>query len=161
MRVRDGVLHVSALTIRAASGADLPAIEAVLVRSGLPFDGVADIIHRAPADFAVAQSGDEVVGVAGFERCGDDALLRSVAVDGAWRSTGVGRELVRHVIDAAESRGINALYLLTQTAEHYFPRFGFEGVDRSSVPAGIAATDEFRTMCPASATVMRRSCCTH
>jgi amino-acid N-acetyltransferase len=59
-------------------------------------------------------------------------------------------------IREGESRGLRALYLLTTTAEHYFPRFGFTRVDRSAVPADIRATEEFRSACPASATVMAR-----
>jgi amino-acid N-acetyltransferase len=52
--------------------------------------------------------------------------------------------------------GINALYLLTMTAEHYFPRFGFETISRDAVPSDIAGTLEFQRACPASATVMAR-----
>jgi amino-acid N-acetyltransferase len=56
-----------------------------------------------------------------------------------------------------EERGMNALYLLTQTAEHYFPRFGFERVARESVPAEIAETLEFKSACPASAVAMAKA----
>jgi amino-acid N-acetyltransferase len=94
--------------------------------------------------------------VAGLEVCCDDALLRSVAVHPEWRAHGVGRELVRRLVCAAEARGVRALYLLTMTAEHYFPRFGFSVVDRQSVPPAVADTLEFRSACPASAVAMAR-----
>ena len=51
--------------------------------------------------------------------------------------------------------GLDALYLLTTTAQDWFPRFGFERVDRSSTPPEIAGSDEFAELCPASAVVMR------
>jgi amino-acid N-acetyltransferase len=74
-----------------------------------------------------------------------------------WRSKGVGRALVTRAIAAAEARGLNALYLLTTTAEHYFPSFGFQKITRDEVPETVRATDEFTKACPASAAVMSRS----
>ena len=143
-----------AARVRAATPADLPAVERLVAASGLPLDGLTDAFPT----FIVAQVGDEIVGVAGLEICRDHALLRSVAVADAWRSHGVGRALVARVIADAESRGIPALYLLTTTAEHYFPNFGFRAISRDQVPEDIRATTEFTSACPASAVVMCRAC---
>ena len=144
----------SGTTVREATPADLPAIERLLTHSGLPLDGVADALPT----FVVAQAGADIVGVAGLEVCCDNALLRSVAVADPWRSHGVGRALVTRVIADAEARGIAALYLLTTTAEHYFPRFGFHPIPRDQTPDDIRATAEFTSACPASAVVMCRAC---
>ena len=143
----------SAAIIRAATPADLPRVEQLLSASDLPLAGVRDAL----GDFVVAESGGELVGVAGLEVCCDDALLRSVAVHPNWRSKGVGRALVIRAISDAEARGIHALYLLTTTAEHYFPSFGFRKISRDEVPAAVRKTDEFTKACPASAAVMSRS----
>lgn len=140
--------------LRSAEPADLTAVEKLLTASGLPIDGVSEAL----ATFVVAEAGSEVVGVAGLEVCCDNALLRSVAVRPEWRSHGVGRALVTRVIADAESRGLRALYLLTTTAERYFPSFGFHTIARDEVPADIRETAEFRDCCPASATVMCRDC---
>jgi N-acetylglutamate synthase-like GNAT family acetyltransferase len=70
----------------------------------------------------------------------------------------VGRALVTRVVSDAEARGLRALYLLTTTAERYFPSFGFRTISRDDVPAEVRATAEFRDACPASATVMCREC---
>jgi len=113
-------------------------------------------VPEALATFVVAQADDDIVGVAGLELCGDNALLRSVAVADAWRSHGIGRALVARVISGAGARGIRALYLLTTTADGYFPSFGFRPLAREMVPDDIRATAEFREACPASATVMCR-----
>jgi len=48
------------------------------------------------------------------------------------------------------------MYLLTTTAAHYFPKFGFTETTRETVPDDIAATEEFTRACPASAVVMVR-----
>jgi amino-acid N-acetyltransferase len=140
-------------SLRRAIWRDLAAIEQLLVSSGLPTAGVAEALDG----FIIAESeGDErIVGVAGLEYCSAEyALLRSAAVEPEWRGTGLGRRLVRHVIADAESRGIKALYLLTTTAERYFPSFGFAKTERETVPDAIKRSAEFREACPASATVM-------
>jgi amino-acid N-acetyltransferase len=147
--------------IRNAVPADLPAIERLLTDSDLPTTGVGEIISARSRDFFVAEAGEreerQLVGVAGLEVCCDNALLRSVAVRPEWRSHAVGRELVRRIVREAEGRGLHALYLLTTTAEHYFPRFGFERIERTDVAPEIAQTEEFKSACPASAVAMKKS----
>lgn len=106
----------------------------------------------------VATDGNELVGVVGVEPCGTKyGLLRSAVVASRWRGKGVGRDLVERVIADARGRGVEALYLLTTTAEDYFPSFGFSRTTREEVPEAVRATDEFREACPASAAVMMRA----
>ena len=140
------------VSLRTARKGDLPAVERLLTASSLPLEGVAENIDT----FVVAESGGELVGVAGLEVCCSNALLRSTAVDPAWRGHGVGRQLVERIIADAESRGIRGLYLLTTTAERYFPSFGFVRTTREAVPEEVRATAEFKDACPASAVVMTR-----
>lgn len=143
----------STANIRAAVPGDMPRVERLLTDSKLPLSGVPASLEN----FVVAESEGDLVGVAGLEVCCDDALLRSVAVRPEWRSRGVGRALVTRAISDAEARGIRALYLLTTTAEHYFPSFGFRKIERADVPADVRKTEEFTSACPASATVMSRA----
>jgi N-acetylglutamate synthase-like GNAT family acetyltransferase len=139
-------------TLRSATSGDLAGVERLLTASALPLDGVAGALPT----FVVAEAGGALVGVAGLEVCRDHALLRSVAVAPEWRGRHLGRALVTRVIADAEARGIRALYLLTTTAEGYFPSFGFERTTRDAVPEDIRTTAEFRSACPASAVVMVR-----
>jgi amino-acid N-acetyltransferase len=137
--------------IRAACSTDLPRIEALLTASGLPTAGVAQSID----EFLVAEHDGDLVGVVGLEQCCREyGLLRSTAVAQGWQGRGVGRMLVERAIAKAESSRTKALYLLTMTAERYFPSFGFVETTRDAVPAEVRATAEFCNVCPASATVM-------
>jgi len=130
----------------------------LLIGAGLPIGGVADLLATDARQFVVAETdARDVVAVAGLEVCGTNALLRSVAVRDDWQRHGLGHHLVQRVVGEAEFRGIEALYLLTMTAEHYFPRLGFDVVARDAVPAEIANTVEFTSACPASATAMTRA----
>lgn len=147
--------------IRRASPDDLPAVERLLRASDLPVAGVAEIFAGHADDFLVVEAADggaapRLIAAAGLEVRGADAVLRSAAVDPAWRSRGIGGRLTTGLLAMAQARGLRALYLLTTTAERYFPRFGFAPITRAEVPAAIADTVEFREACPASAVVMTR-----
>lgn len=145
-------VHTGSVKIRRASNGDLDQVEELLKNSELPIGGV----REALPTFLVAEADGRVIGTVGMEYCGDYGLLRSTAVHPGWRSRGVARRLVEQIIAEAESRGTRALYLLTTTAESYFPSFGFQRTTRDAVPDEIRATAEFRGACPDSATVM---CC--
>jgi amino-acid N-acetyltransferase len=138
------------VVLRPAVSDDLAAVEQLLVASSLPVIGVAEALPS----FVVAESDGRVVGVVGLEVCCEYALLRSTAVAPEWRDRGLGRQLVERIIAEAEAQGIRALYLLTTTAERYFPSFGFAKTTRDAVPAPVRETAEFQSACPASATVM-------
>ena len=141
------------VSLRRAVHADHEAVTTLLRDSQLPTDGVAEWLDQ----FWVAEHQGRVVGMAGMERYGDSGLLRSVAVTQEWRGTGIGRTLVERVLEEGRAAGVREVYLLTTTAEHYFPRLGFGCVDRETVPAALQASAEFKGACPASAVVMRRT----
>jgi amino-acid N-acetyltransferase len=143
----------SSIEVERASDEDLPAIEELLSACKLPVDGVQDIVES----FVVARTNGNIVGAAAIEPCGSYGLLRSVAVDESTRGHGIGRALVDSLLADAKRRGFRELYLLTTTAENYFPRFGFVTTSRDTTPAEIQATSQFRDICPSSATVMRRA----
>jgi len=104
----------------------------------------------------VARDGDRVVGAAALEVHEDGGLLRSVVVHPAERGTGLGRRLVRKVLELADARQLHAVYLLTTTAPGYFPKLGFTTITRADVPPGVRQSVEFTSACPASAIVMAR-----
>jgi N-acetylglutamate synthase-like GNAT family acetyltransferase len=139
--------------ITRASEADGPSVLQLLRDSGLPIDGLIDHLSTA----LVARAGAAIVGCAAVELYADGALLRSVAVAPAARGNGVGERLTEAAVTLARSLGAPAVYLLTTTAESYFPRFGFVQATRELVPTGVQQSIEFRSACPASAVVMRKT----
>lgn len=137
--------------VRPATDADFPAVIALLEAAGLPTAGV----PRTLSDFLVADAGDGLAGAIGLERYESGALLRSAVVRPDDQGTGIGAALVRAVLDRARDEGLREIYLLTTTAERWFPRFGFRPIERDQVPDAVRASVEFREACPASAAVMR------
>ena len=133
-------MNQSSTTIRRATRSDQRRVEQLLSSLHLPTAGVADWIDR----FWVADHAGSPVGVAGVEQYGNAALLRSAAVDPSWRDTGIGRTLVETALATARAEGADSVYLLTTTAERYFPRFGFERITRDEVPDSLRESVEFK-----------------
>lgn len=137
--------------VRPARPADYPTVAGLLRAAGLPTAGVSPSL----ADFLVAEAGDGLVGAVGLEIYGGAALLRSAVVGAAAQGRGAGTALVVGLLEHARSRGVRDVYLLTTTAEDWFPRFGFARIPRAAVPAALHTSVEFQGACPDSAVIMR------
>jgi len=139
--------------LRAASAEDFEQVVRLLQTADLPTAG----LQRTLPDFLVAVEGDRLVGAIGLEVFGSSGLLRSAVVDPSRQNTGLGANLVAQLLEHARHRGVREVYLLTTTAERYFPRFGFTRVARETVAPGVRASEEFRGACPDTAIAMRKS----
>jgi amino-acid N-acetyltransferase len=137
-------------TMTSAGPEDLPQIIRLLVRCGLPQDG----LKTSAALIVVAKDGENVVGCAALEVYGTAGLLRSLAVDPAYRSQALGSQLVETMLAYGKRFGIRHLYLLTETATEYFPRFGFRPIARDAVSPAIHGSVEWTSACPVSAQAM-------
>jgi len=138
--------------IEAAREGDLPGIHSLLDRLHLPLAGVDEHV----ATMLVARDCGQIVGTAALEMYADGALLRSVAVEPRQQGKQLGHQLTEAALQLAATQGAKTVFLLTTTAERFFPRFGFEPISRDQVPASVRASVEFQSACPASASVMRK-----
>jgi amino-acid N-acetyltransferase len=136
--------------ITPAGPADLPAILDLLTASKLPRAGIEEHL----ASTLVARADSDVVGSAALELYGSAALLRSVAVATRLRGRGLGAALTAAALDLARRRGVRTVYLLTETAGRFFPKFGFAAITRAQVDSVVLESPEFTTACPKSALVM-------
>src|SRR6266480_2957156 len=124
---------------------------ALLQESNLP---VIDLNEQKEL-FAVLQK-DEVAGTGGLELFDNCALLRSLAVRKDLQGKGLGKFINRELEKISKQRGIDCIYLLTTTAKDFFSKEGYEAITRDEVPESIKATSEFSSVCPSSATVMKK-----
>jgi amino-acid N-acetyltransferase len=139
-------------TIRVATPGDFAGVVQLLEAADLPTAGLTPSLP----DFLVAEESGRIVGAIGLEVYGEYGLLRSAVVDAGRRNSGLGRDLVESLLLRAETKGTREIYLLTTTAERFFPRFGFAAIGRGEVATPVRASEEFRGACPDSAVVMRR-----
>jgi amino-acid N-acetyltransferase len=141
------------VTVAPAVEDDAGAALELLRACGLPLEGVHDGWAR---DYLVARIDRTLAGLCGLEVHGPDGLLRSVAVDPAWRGRGVAEALLGAALARARTLALQHVYLLTTTAHDYFARRGFADCARDEAPAEIRSSWEFRTGCPSSSAFMRR-----
>jgi amino-acid N-acetyltransferase len=138
------------VTIATVGAAETEAILAFLAANQLPEAG----LREHATDLLVARDSARLLGTAALEVYGDDALLRSVAVDASARGTGLGQALTHAAIAHARTRRVRRLFLLTETAAEFFVKFGFSDIGRDGAPDTIRGTVEFASACPASARLM-------
>ena len=136
--------------IRDAAADDFPAIRELLAAAGLTAAGV----EPESGQYFVAEAGGQVVGSLGCERSGDAVLLRSFAVRTGHRKGGIGAALLRHVLEQQRQEGVAAFYLLTNTAETFAARFGFQRILREEIPAPLLASSALCNACPATSLCM-------
>ncbi len=140
-----------AIRVETAGREDWPRVQQLLREASLTPEGIGDDVDV----LFVARGGGEAVGAAAVELHGQQALLRSVVVEPALRSAGVGERLVRESIVWATRAGATELWLLTIDAERYFERFGFRIIDRAAVAGPVLQSAEFTSLCPATAIAMK------
>lgn len=138
------------LRIEPARESDLPAIVALLERGRLTRADIERHVNAA----VVARDGARIVGCAAVELYDGAGLLRSVAVDPDRRGEGLGVRLTDAALALARTHGVHTVYLLTETAAAFFPRFGFRAIARDQVSPAVRQSIEFTSACPDTAQAM-------
>lgn len=138
------------MTIGPARPGDYAGIEALLREHRLPEAGLRSHLETT----LVARDAGRIVGCAALELYGRSALLRSVAVNGPRRGSGLGRALTHAALELARARGVETVYLLTETAASFFARLGFREISRDTVAPAVRQSVEFVSACPATASCM-------
>lgn len=133
--------------IHPLTDAEWPAVVELLQAARLPLDG----LDARRGTTLVALDDRRVVGCVALEVYDDGALLCSLAVHPEWRGQGLGVRLTDAALALARELRRPAVYLLTETADRFFLKFGFRLLDRGDIPAGVKTSIEFTSACPASA----------
>ena len=141
--------------IEPCQSGDYQTVKDMLSATDLPIE---DLTPEKFANFLVARNeDDQMVGAVGVEKKGDQGLLRSLVVHPESRSSGLGKLLTEEIESLSKSIGLKSLYLLTTTAADFFLSLGYQSTNREAVPGPIAATEEFNSICPASATCLMKT----
>jgi amino-acid N-acetyltransferase len=145
-------MHVDPFLIEPQRSHDRPHVRQLLQKVGLPVDD----IDTSPVDFLVMREAGQVVGVIGLQNAGGAGLVRSLAVLPTLHGQGRGGALVAAAERLAEQRGMDDLYLLTDTVPGFFALHDYLRVQRTSVPPGIQETAQFASLCPSTAVCMHK-----
>ncbi|WP_082055223.1 GNAT family N-acetyltransferase [Cupriavidus basilensis] len=137
--------------LRSASHSDLQQIVALLERCRLPAADVVQIIEN----FHIALCDGRIVGCAATEHHGTSILIRSVAVEPAYRERGIASRLVEALLMRARGTEVRDAYLLSTVAPAYFARWGFSVIPAEEAPPEVTASSAFQRATQTSARCMR------
>lgn len=136
----------------AAGEEDLGVVRVLLDQAGLPTSDLA----VAKPEFTVLRERGRIVAAGALQPFGSAALVRSVVVAGDRRGAGLGRIIVQELEKIAREARIGRLFLLTETAGKFFAHQGYRVIERIDVPQEVQGSEEFRSLCPASAVCMMK-----
>ncbi len=100
---------------------------------------------------------DRLVGTIGLERYGGAGLLRSLVTAPDQRGLGLAGRLVEALEHRAKADGLARLVLLTESARGVFEHRGCRVVARDHVLVEVLHAEQFRGLCPASATCLQKT----
>jgi amino-acid N-acetyltransferase len=153
MRPVAGLHATPPFAVEPAAFNDHAAIAELLTAAALPLPDGDD----APVRVLVAREAGRLLGCVGWERYGEVALLRSLAVAHDGRGRGVGRALGEAALATLGAEGVREVVLLTTDASAFFARAGFTRVERSALPQAVRGARQLASTGCASAVCMRRA----
>jgi ribosomal-protein-alanine N-acetyltransferase len=122
----------SLVTLRTRVGADLEAVVEIENASySMPWgeSTFRALLRRGDADLVVAEMGIAIAGYAVWWHTLDQAELGNVAVDAAYRRSGIGTRLVSESIKRAATRQVREMFLEVRQsnsgARNLYTRLGF------------------------------------
>lgn len=144
------------VTVRPATPDEEALVRALVRDAGLPLDG----LDTAALVLVATDEDARLMGTAALEQhdngTGAVFLLRSVAVTPTGRGLGVGTALTEAALAYADAHAA-PVALLTETADGYFPRFGFDPVGRDALPDALHGSVELQGACPVTAHALLRN----
>jgi amino-acid N-acetyltransferase len=138
--------------LHAAADEELAVVRLLLKEAGLPTSDLA----AAKPKFTVLRENGRIVAAGALQQFDSVALVRSVVVAGDRRGAGLGRLIVQELENVARTARIGQLILLTQTAADFFTCQGYRVIERIDAPQDVQRSEEFRSLCPASAVCMTK-----
>lgn len=139
------------LTFEPLPGDGLDELASTLREAELPHHDLGGTAKR----FFCASVGGAIVGYVGLEISGPDALLRSAVIFMHARHRGHGRAMIERLLALAAENGIERVWLLTTSAPGFFAKLGFVDVNRATLPAAVALSEEFVASCASAVCMVR------
>ncbi len=150
--IHDKLLTALGDRVMPAARPDMAAVRKLLHDTDLGADSAKE---EDFLQFHVLRNESGLVGCVALEFFGEDAVLRSLVVEPDSRGVGYGWMLADTVIAFARRRGVQRIYLLTETASDFFAaKHGFRVVDPSTISNDIASSSTFQNRAE-SAVAMR------
>jgi amino-acid N-acetyltransferase len=125
-------------SIRPLKNADIPDILRMmepLMRQGILLRRNADAIREKQEDYAVFEIDGTIHACGALHDWGEaQGEIAALATDPAYADMGLGRRIVRYLIDRAAKQGLRRVFVLTTRTHDWFEFLGFTEVPVESLP---------------------------
>lgn len=94
-------------------------------------------IYENIRDFFVCENKGQIIGTSALHILWEDlAEIRSIAVLNEYQDKGIGKKLIDRCLREAKALGVKGVFALTYNPR-YFIRFGFNEIDKNTLPQKI------------------------
>ncbi len=132
--------------VEKAVNSDLKGVYELLEEVNLPIEGIEENFEN----FFIIKADEAIIGCIGLEIYDKDGLVRSVAINPKFQGKGLGHRLLLRIQKYSLEKGLERLFLLTDTAESFFQKFDFILIPREKIKSGITQSIEYSKLCPSS-----------
>lgn len=151
----NSMLQIQTDAIKPLLGSDLRSVQQLLASEKLFYSDItSDLLANFFAYYLPTIGGEQMLAVIGWQVFADCVLLRSLASRS--KGLGLGHQLVAFAEQKIRSIPRKEIYLLTNTAEKYFQRLGYQSCARETAPLSIQGSSQFSGLCPTSARLMSK-----
>jgi len=127
------------MEIKRATSSDIDQITQLISDSGASSSAInSDALQHV---YLAYTKNNELAGVGAMQIFDGAALLHTLIVKPAMRGQGFGYLLMKTLDHAAKSENIDGIYVLSGDLRDYFKRYGYESVDKASIPDAITCSD--------------------
>ncbi|WP_406731257.1 amino-acid N-acetyltransferase [Streptomyces sp. NBC_01794] len=132
----------NAITVRRARTSDVPSVRRLVdpyVSEGILLDKATVTLYEAIQEFWVAERDEdaEVVGCGALHVIWEDlAEVRTLAVDPAFKGTGIGHHVLDKLLQTARRLGVSKVFCLTFEVD-FFGKHGFVEIGETPVDGDV------------------------
>ncbi|MEW2081957.1 amino-acid N-acetyltransferase [Streptomyces sp. NPDC005283] len=132
----------NAVTVRRARTSDVPSVRRLVdpyVSEGILLDKATVTLYEAIQEFWVAERDEdaEVVGCGALHVIWEDlAEVRTLAVDPAFKGTGIGHHVLDKLLQTARRLGVSKVFCLTFEVD-FFGKHGFVEIGETPVDGDV------------------------
>ncbi|MDR2783433.1 MAG: amino-acid N-acetyltransferase [Treponema sp.] len=125
--------------VRALRNSEIPDILRLmepLMQKGVLVRRTPEAVQEKKEDYVVAEVDGAIRGCAALHDWGESqAEIAAVATDPMFAAMGLGRRIVRHLIETASKKGFDRIFVLTTTTQDWFEALGFKEASVESLPS--------------------------
>jgi amino-acid N-acetyltransferase len=124
--------------MRSLRSSDIPDVLRLmepLMQKGVLIRRTPEAVQEKKEDYVVAKVDGSIRACAALHDWGENqAEIAAVATDPLFAAMGLGRRIVKHLIETAAKRGFTRIFVLTTTTQDWFETLGFKEASVESLP---------------------------